>query len=257
MYVPSDKPVVTPVCQEQEKIIEKTKFVERACPTLDDAKIEKAFLLFLASIGIKKDYSNDVKSLVSNPESYSSPMREEEVAEATPAGEIEIYYPKEIYAKVTAGNEAFRTATEYEPKLRSAAGFVLKDPALFVARSKLVDSIRRLRRLNGTYSGKFYRMKGRHSGAVEDVELRLNFWIKEKRQIDGTFNMTIARDGNIYSNARGEGSNNDIYINPSNDKQVIIKAAPGTYYHFQDMTLALANVYEEGQFIGVATLTKQ
>jgi len=257
LWIPSETPVVTPVCQEQEKIIETTKYVESSCPTLDDSKIEKAFLLFLASIGIKKDYSSDVKSLVNNPESYSPPAREESVVEATPVAEIEIYYPRENFAKTFTANDTFRIATEYDPKLKKSADFVLKDPALYIARSKLIESMRVLRRLNGVYSGKFYRLKGDHIGAVENIELSLEYTFKNRKEIEGNFFMSMERDGNVYNRSRGNGGNNQLYLNPANSDQIIIRAAPETYFHFLDLNLALANVYEKGEYVGVATLTRQ
>lgn len=259
-WIKSDKPTVTQVCLEQEKIIQ-TKIVEKECPvvneTISEAKIEKAFMLFLASIGIKNNqkYSNDIKAIVKSPEDYEP----EDLIESDSVVPVvtEFYYDKTEAIKVLKSSEAYGEIIDYFPEVKKAASFMLKDPAVYFARSKLIDKIKKLKRINGVYTGKLYRMTGKQKGKVEEVEMSVDFWTKEKNKIDGKFSMTIARDGVVYSNSRGNGGNNDIYLNPNDLKQVIIKGAPGMYFHFQDMKLSMANVYDEGEFIGVSTLLKQ
>lgn len=256
MWIPSEKPLITPVCQEQEKIIE-TKFVENECPVVDDSKIEKAFLLFLASIGIKKDYSSDVKSLIKNPENFDPSFDEiNDSSEIPQISETQFFYPRDEALKTFNSGGVLQEMSDYNPSIKSTVNYLLKEPAVYFARSKTIQEMKVLRRLNGVYSGKLYRLTGKHKGKVEDVEMSIEYWHKNKNEIDGKFNMTIARDGVVYSNMRGEGGNNDLYLNPQKPNEIIIKAAPGMYFHFIDPKMQSANVYDEGVFIGVAKLQK-
>ena len=252
-------PVVTEICAP--KIIE-TKSAEPVCPTvqedIDTQKIEKAFLLFLASIGIKnaQKYSDDINEVVNNPDDFKSRELQEDVAEAVAPTPIAFFFNEEEARKMILNNEYIRDRLDYEPGLKKTATYLLRDPAVYFARSKLITTYSKLKRLNGNFIGKLYRMSGKHKGKVEDIELSIDYWPKDSKKIDGKFTMKIARDGEVYSHARGEGSNNDIYLNPNNPKQLIIKGAPGMYFHFESMVVKYANVYDEGEFLGVSTFTR-
>lgn len=257
MWIPNEKPQVTAICQEQEKIIERI-VEEKNCPeSIDEGKIEKAFLLFLASIGIKKDYANDVKSLVNNPESFNPPEKVTSEVKEEMVVQTEFFYPRDEALKTFNSGGVLREISDYYPKVRSTASYLLKDPAVYFSRSKEIDEIKKLRRINGVYIGKLYRLTGAHKGKIEDVEMNIEYWSKGKNEIDGKFTMTLARDGTIYSNMRGDGGNSHFYLNPRDPKELIIKAGPGMFFHFIQSGLENANVYYENSFIGVARLQKQ
>ncbi|PIQ54521.1 MAG: hypothetical protein COW01_10270 [Bdellovibrionales bacterium CG12_big_fil_rev_8_21_14_0_65_38_15] len=219
-------------------------------------KIEKAFLLFLASIGIKKDYAESVKNIVDNPENYQPEITNEDIVEPASESQTQFYYPRNEALKKFDIQVGFRELIDYEPSFKRNENYLLKDAAVYFAKAKTITSLTKIKRYNGVYSGKLYRLAGKHKGKVEDIEMNIEFWEKRKGEIDGKFTMTIARDGEIYSNMRGEGGNNDLYLNPQNTKELIIKAAPGMYFHFIDKNLKSANVYDEGEFIGVSTLKR-
>ncbi|PIP90480.1 MAG: hypothetical protein COV38_08115 [Bdellovibrionales bacterium CG11_big_fil_rev_8_21_14_0_20_38_13] len=219
-------------------------------------KIEKAFLLFLASIGIKKDYAESVKNIVDNPENYQPEITNEDIVEPASESQTQFYYPRNEALKKFDIQVGFRELIDYEPSFKRNENYLLKDAAVYFAKAKTITSLTKIKRYNGVYSGKLYRLAGKHKGKVEDIEMNIEFWEKRKGEIDGKFTMTIARDGEIYSNMRGEGGNNDLYLNPQNTKELIIKAAPGMYFHFIDKNLKSANAYDEGEFIGVSTLKR-
>tara|TARA_R110000868_G_scaffold30668_3_gene113193 strand:- start:6509 stop:7351 length:843 start_codon:yes stop_codon:yes gene_type:complete len=252
-------PVVTEICAP--KVIE-TKSAAPICPTseqnVDTQKIEKAFLLFLASIGIKnaQKYGADINEVVNAPEEYQPELIKEEETKQLPSAEIAFFFNEEEAKKIILNNEYIRDRIDYEPGLKKTATYLLRDPAVYFARSKLITKYSKLKRLNGNFTGKLYRMTGKHKGKVEDIELSIDYWPKDDKKIDGKFTMKIAREGEVYSHARGEGSNNDIYLNPNNPKQLIIKGAPGMYFHFESMVVKYANVYDEGEFLGVSTFTR-
>lgn len=223
---------------------------------INTEKIEKAFLLFLASIGIKKDYAQSIKTIVDDPEGFSPETPIEENTETSVQNETQFFYPRNEALKKFDLQVGFQELVDYEPSFRKNENYLLKDAAVYFAKAKTITSLTKVKRYNGIYSGKLYRLTGKHKGKVEDIEMNIEFWEKKKGEIDGKFTMTIAREGEIYSNMRGEGGNNDLYINPQNPRELIIKAAPGMYFHFIDRNLKSANVYDEGEFIGVSTLKR-
>tara|TARA_R110000868_G_scaffold86182_8_gene241738 strand:+ start:1732 stop:2574 length:843 start_codon:yes stop_codon:yes gene_type:complete len=255
-----ESPIITEACvpARVEKVAAQPVCPERE-PEIQTDKIEKAFLLFLASIGIKnaQKYSEDINDVVTSPEEYQPEVVKDEEPKAAPVAEIAFFFNEEEAKKLILNNEFIRDRIEYEPGLKRTTTFLLRDPAVYFARSKLVTKYSKLKRLNGNFIGKLYRMNGKHKGKVEDIELGIDFWPKDDKKIDGKFTMKIARDGEVYSDSRGQGSNNDIYLNPNNPKQLIIKGAPGMYFHFEGMLVKYANVYDEGEFIGVSTFTRQ
>ncbi len=242
------------------EVITQVKTVPSKCDDsteqINTEKIEKAFLLFLASIGIKKDYADSIKTIVDDPEGYSPQIPNEEDAQAITQTETQFFYPRNEALKKFDIQVGFQELVDYEPSFRRNENYLLKDAAVYFAKAKTITSLTKIKRYNGVYSGKLYRLTGKHKGKVEDVEMNIEFWEKKKGEIDGKFTMTIARDGEIYSNMRGEGGNNDLYLNPQNPRELIIKAAPGMYFHFIDKNLKSANVYDEGEFIGVSTLKR-
>lgn len=245
--------ITTPIKPQIETVNNKCNESETQIST---EKIEKAFLLFLASIGIKKDYAESVKNIVDNPENYQPEIPNEDIVEPVSESQTQFYYPRNEALKKFDIQVGFRELIDYEPSFKRNENYLLKDAAVYFAKAKTITSLTKIKRYNGVYSGKLYRLTGKHKGKVEDVEMNIEFWEKRKGEIDGKFTMTIARDGENYSNMRGEGGNNDLYLNPQNPKELIIKAAPGMYFHFIDKNLKSANVYDEGEFIGVSTLKR-
>lgn len=246
----------TAIKPTQPEIIVQKDCTERT-NEIDIQKIEKAFLLFLASIGIKKDYADSIKNLVQSPETFNPHlMNEQESKTDHDLVSTQFYYPKNEAIKKYNLQSTLRDLAYDEPQFRKNENFLLKDAAVYFAKSKTISSYREIKKYNGMYSGKFYRLTGKHKGKVEDVEMSIEFFEKDKDKIDGKFNMTIARDGVIYSNMRGDGGNNDLYLNPQNPEELIIKAAPGMYFQFLSKNFKNANVYDEGEFIGVSTLRK-
>ncbi len=247
-------------CDERKIIVEEV--VEKStCEDVDNslevAKIEKAFLLFLASIGIKKDYAESIKSIVNNPEGFAPDNRlENKPQESVAKAQTQFYYPRNQAIKKFDIQVSIDELEDYDPSLKNNLNYLLQDSAVYFAKSKTISGFKEVKKFNGLYTGKLYRLTGKHKGKIEDIEMSIEYWQKGKSEIDGNFTMTIARDSIIYSNSRGEGGNNQLYLNPQNPEQLIIKAAPGMYFHFINKDLTHANVYDEGEFIGVSTLKK-
>lgn len=245
----------TAIKPTQPEIIVQKDCTERT-NEIDIQKIEKAFLLFLASIGIKKDYADSIQMIVKNPESFKQvELKEEDIAQVPTTSKVFRYGRDEAIKKYDL-RESIRGLEDYDSDLSKNINFILKSPAVFFATSKIISSMKKLRRYNGQYIGKLYRLHGKYKGKVEDVEISIEYWRKGRNDIDGKFTSILTRDGVVYSESNGNGANNDLYLNPQNSNELIIKVKPGMYFHFLSQQLQRANVYDEGEFIGVSTLKK-
>lgn len=252
------KPESMPVCEQQEKIIEKIVTQTAECPVTPQAdfsqqeeKITQAFLYFLATLGIRENYRAQVEQIVAAPEKVP-----ETVATAQPVSEPQVFLNLKDAQKIYADNEFYRDIREMQPGLKRLEAQILSDPVIYFARAKTIEEVSQIRKINGQYVGKLYRIQGNHAGKVEDVELSIEYYRRKDKKPDGKFTMTIARDGKIYSNMRGEGGNNDIMKHPTSPEQIILRAAPGMYFHFIDERLMQANVYDNGKFIGTSSLQR-
>lgn len=83
--------ITTPIKPQIETVNNKCNESETQIST---EKIEKAFLLFLASIGIKKDYAETVKNIVDNPENYQPEIPNEDIVEPVSESQTQFYYPR-------------------------------------------------------------------------------------------------------------------------------------------------------------------
>lgn len=243
-----------PTCSEP-KIITRTKLEAASCPEVekvDKKKITDAFFLFLASIGYKDSLRAPIEKIVENPESYRPLVLQPKkvtISSDKPKSKKDLNFFKDI-------REIFASDEISMGELQIAQHRQLDDPTIYHARSKYIEKPEEIIKVNGFYVGDFIRLAGAHKGKIEEVNLTINFVADDKGKIDGSFSMKLIRDDKLYSNARGEGGNGDIRTNPSDSKSIIVEASPTTFFHFFDSNLTQANVYENGEFVGIARLRK-
>lgn len=246
--------IQAPSCSEP-KVITKTK-IETACypvvEKVDKKKITDAFLLFLASIGYKDAFRAPIEKIVENPEGFKPPKLEPNKL-TTHRQEPKSKKAHDFFKNI---REIFPSDEISMGEIQIAQHRLLDDPTIYHARSKYIEKPEEIIKVNGLYVGDFFRLAGAHKGKVEEVNLTINFIADDKGKIDGSFSMKLIRDDKLYSNARGEGGNGDIRTNPSDSKSIIIEASPTTFFHFFDANLTQANVYENGEFVGIARLRK-
>jgi hypothetical protein len=224
-----------------------------SCPKLrrdNKQDVTKAFLLFLASLGIKNSgqHKQAIEKIIKDP------TLEIAVQVAASPKQRSKQYLDQAFNILKQARELFSSEEISWGQIKIASENLLKEPTLFHAISKYIKDPKHLTKVNGFYTGSLYRMGGKYKGEIEEVNLTINFSIKDDNKVDGSFKMVLIRDGHAYSNSVGEGSNGDVRINSTNSRSVIIESSPTTFFHFRTHELKNANVYEDGKFIGIASL---
>jgi len=234
------------------KVITKTEYKK---DKEAEAFYGKAFALFLANLGLKldKEKEENLKELLENPKEYLA------VTKRNP--ETEVYIPREIDFNPTSWFKEFIQKENANLKhinddalIKDAQEFMLKDPALFHARSTFIKKFPILKLLLGEYKGNLYRIAGNNRGRRDDIYLNIDFQLKEEDKVDGSFTLKLSADGETYSNSSGRGGNGDVKI--KNDS-ILIQAGPGSFFHFKGKSIDVANFYSNGKLVGLARFTKQ
>ncbi len=255
-FFPAEK-VKTNTIQEkltdpEVKIITKTEY---KTDKEAEAFYGKAFALFLANLGLKldKEKEENLKELLENPKEYLA------VTKRLP--ETEVFIPREIDFNPTTWFKGFIKKENANLKhvnddalIKDAQEFMLKDPALFHARSKFIKKFPTLKLILGEYKGNLYRIAGSNRGRRDDIYLNIDFQLKEEDKVDGSFTLKLSADGEIYSNSSGRGGNGDVKI--KNDS-ILIQAGPGSFFHFKGKSIDVANFYSNGKLVGLARFNKQ
>lgn len=216
---------------------------------------EKAFLLFLASIGarITEKEKSQLQQLVANPTKYveANPYATKDGIEIDPGLNIKKEIPAEA-PHASRAKELPKKQLELKNIQAQAQTFRLKDPGLFYARSHFIQKWSpQIQAINGDFSGKLYRLD-KDPMEIEDVEIHVSFVVREDEKIDGEFQLLLSRNGEVYSNNRGSGGNGDIKIHPEDPSTIIIEASPNSFFHGKVHDLSLLNYYYDGKHVGVA-----
>lgn len=130
----------------------------------------------------------------------------------------------------------------------------LSNPSLYFSKSILIKSFKDINYINGRFSGKLYHIVGSKKGQVDDIDLDVNFVIKDKNTITGNSSLKLLEDGVIYSHKSGNGSNGMIR---RVDGNIILDAGPGIFFQFIDKKLSAAFFYEEGKLQGLVRFIKR
>ncbi len=231
---------------------------------LSEAKTlyEKAFILFLANLGLKMTSEQKVTmdGLLQDPKTYLADHN----SPVTPREDV-INEPE---AKTRGGEEHYDTKKNRPKDLKLppeankvvAAGndFILKKPLSYYEDSKYLEKMDwRFKRINGSFEGKLYIVQGERKGEIDQVDLSVDFSINQQRNIEGTFFLQMAREGSVYSTSEGNGSNHNIRIHPEDKKSIILEASPNSFFHFRNEGMEVANYYAGGQFVGVAQFVRK
>lgn len=262
----------------QSPVQEKVKVATVLCPEVEakscpDQMAEaqelygNAFNMFLASVGVSltQKQKTALDGLVAAPKNFvpDETLKEEPITpQKSEAPEILVETNDSLFAPTsevaaTLRKENVDTSNLDDPFLfERAIKKLIKDPALFHARSTYNVPRQVIRRLNGLYQGELFNITGPNKGTIDNVNLSIDFVQKitgEKNEIEGNFSLILRRDGKPYSNSSGEGSNGNIRIN---GEEIIIEAGPGNFLHLTSRQIRDANYYQNGQFVGIARLTK-
>lgn len=254
-FFPKEK-IITEV-KEALVPITKTKTVSiKDESSLNKAKevYAKAFQLFLANLGLKLDDEKQEKlqELVSNPDNFLATTKQKNDPEVFIPREID-FTPSNWFKEFVQKEKANLKHITDDNLVSDAQKFILNDPALFYARSKLIKKFPKIKKVLGTYKGLLFRIAGNNKGRRDDVQLGLDFSVKDEDSITGSFSLKLSADGEVYSNSQGQGGNGDIKFK---DGSLIIEAGPGRFFHFKGEKLDVANFYEGGKLAGFARFIK-
>lgn len=238
--------VERPVSPEESEMIAKSK-----------EYYEKAFKLFLTSLGIKlsKVDQSELQNLLENPRNYAPT---EKVIDSGP----EVFLPELgmehgdflNFIKKEKGNlENISSPSD----LKEASSMIVKDPALFYARSTFIEKPKIIKKLNGRYVGKLYLLTGKNAGRVDDVDLEMEYDKKtdEPEVIEGTFSLKVSDNGREYSNNRGNGGNGNVRMG-QDPTDLILDVGPGWYFHFKNFP-GIGNYYSDGKYAGYVIISKR
>jgi hypothetical protein len=214
----------------------------------------KAFQLFLANLGLKLDANKKEKlqELLKDPNIFLENTKE--------VSKIEVFIPREIdftpsdwFKEYVQREKANLKHITDDSLVSEAQKFILKDPALYYARSSLIKKFPKIKKVLGDYKGTLFRISGKNKGRRDNIQLSLNFSVKEEDSITGSFSLKLSADGAVYSNSQGQGGNGDIRLK---EDSLIIEAGPSRFFHFKGEQLDVANFYEDGKLAGFARFTK-
>lgn len=214
----------------------------------------KAFQLFLANLGLKLDEEKKEKlqELLKDPSDFLANTIEKSNTEVFIPREID-FTPSDWFKDYVQKEKANLKHITDDALISEAQKFILKDPALFYARSSLIKKFPQIKKVLGNYKGVLFRIAGNNKGRRDDIQLGLDFAVKDEDSITGSFSLKLSADGEVYSNSQGQGGNGDIKIK---DNSLIIEAGPGRFFHFRGEELDIANFYEGGKLAGFARFTK-
>ena len=239
------------VIKEIPKEVTKEVFINNQ-KVIGEAKsyYEKAFKLFLVNIGysLTDRQKTELQEVIAEPAEYLAKKNNQ-----NPILREFDFTPTESFNKLVAKEEADLKSITDESLLKNAQKFILKDPALFFVRSKLIITFDSIKKINGEYRAQLFRLVGKNKGRIDNIYLQADYILKDEDKIDGNFNLKLSHEGKVYSDSNGSGGNGNIRIK---NGDLIIKAGPSYYFHFKGMNLNEANFYTGGKFVGMARFQK-
>jgi hypothetical protein len=211
---------------------------------------EKAFKLFLINIGysLNKTQESEFEEMIKDPTNY--------VASKDSQDEIQRefdFIPTNDFKRLVKAEEADLKSITDEDLLKDAQKFILKDPAVYFARSKFIKSFEGIKSINGEYRAQLFRMTGKNKGRVDNIYLGADYIVKGESGIDGTFTLKMSHGDKIYSDSNGSGGNGNVRIKDGN---LVIEAGPSNFFHFKGKNIDEANFYSKGKFVGMARFQK-
>lgn len=255
-FGPSDEKVVEKII---EKEVEKKVYIKASeGVSLEELKrgeevakayYEKAFMLFLANLGLKLSTSDEMElgNLLNNPQEYLARTKEKPRENSKPKVISEDGIFKE---GLLSPQEVASLPEDLKEKARRN---ILSDPMESYGKSKYITEMRTLKRYLGEYKGELHFLKGKNKGLVHQVYMSLNFKKKGNGDLDGSFNLQLFNGENVYSDNRGTGGNRDVR---EIDGHLIIDVGPGWFFLFPNGRLNIGHYYQEGILQGIVRLEK-
>lgn len=93
--------------------------------------------------------------------------------------------------------------------------------------NKLTPQVRKMR---GSFEGRFIWETGKNKGRVDHVAMDLNFYMEDGKKLMGIISIILTNpEGKQYSRSTGDGENQTLRLVPGRKDQIYIEPAPGDF----------------------------
>jgi hypothetical protein len=223
----------------------------------------KAFLLFLSSIGMKLNVSQNtqLQQVLKNPKDYIEQTKvstETHIEAEVPT--VVVQDTQTVIDEQAAENNSQQVQDSEEKSnlLSRAKKFEIENPVNYLETSKAMGAKdQQLLKVNGQYKGKLYILSGKRKGEIHQIDLNIAYTLEAGKKPDGQYYLELSRDDGPYSTTSGSGGNEDIRLNPKDPRAIILNASPSSFFHFANAELRLANFYDGGKKMGVAVFKRK
>ncbi len=143
---------------------------------------------------------------------------------------------------------------------KAAQSSQIKNSKIF-HESSYTQNIKRLNRVSGRYQGFIKFFEGPFKGEKHTVKLEMNYFINNKKEIDGDYFLQITNTSKEhYSTNRGSGGNKNVRIHQSGI--TIFEASPDSYIqipraNFNNELRIKGKYLDKSQVVGIVYLEKQ
>lgn len=244
--------------KEVEVIKEKKVEVIKEVPVIDKAEDEalaQAFTLFLAALGLEKVkvQEDEVKEIMKDPTDFiaRNSIREK----LAPKQNTD----KDNESRWGMPSKTSDVSAPQEPKVYEMVKYspipAITEPTVFLAKSKVINDVKELRKINGSYAGQINFFDGKYKGQRHRIVLNVDYFSSDDgKGTDGQSEILLYdENGKNYSHSRGTGGNRNI-LN-GEDGSFVIRIVDNTFIHFvTKFGMKMANYYDDGKLVGTAKL---
>lgn len=245
---------------EVEVIKEKKVEVIKEVPVVDkagDEALAQAFTLFLAALGLEKVkvQEDEVKEILRDPRDFiaRNSIKEKLAPKKNTERENDSRWgmPRNSSGMNATEDKSIYQNVEFSPIPAIA------EPEVFLAKSKVINDVKELQKINGSYSGRIHFFAGKYKGQRHRLVLNVDYFADDDgKGTDGQSEILLYdENGKNYSHSRGTGGNRNI-LN-GEDGSFVIKIVDKSFIHFiTKYRLKTGNYYEDGKLVGIAKLSE-
>ncbi|MFG1484057.1 hypothetical protein ABMA79_01735 [Halobacteriovorax sp. HFRX-2_2] len=246
--------------KEVEVIKEKKVEVVKEIPVIDkagDEALAQAFTLFLAALGLEKIKvdKDEVNEIMKDPSDFiaRNSIKEKLAKKVQSDEDVESRWKKR-QERQTQNREEKRKVNENKRFLSFPP---VKEPVVFLAKSKVINDAKEFNKLNGSYSGVIHFFDGKYKGQKHRLVLNVDYFASDDgKGTDGQSEILLYdENGKNYSHSRGTGGNRNFL--QGEDGSFVVKIVDNSFLHFvTKYGMKNANYYDDGKLVGSAKLNE-
>ncbi|WP_412470853.1 hypothetical protein [Halobacteriovorax sp. RT-2-4] len=247
--------------KEVEVIKEKKVEVIKEVPVIDkagDEALAQAFTLFLAALGLEKIKvdKDEVNEIMKDPTGFIA--RNSIKEKLAPNKNKPVFQNESRWRREKEKAEVKpKVADSIYKNVKFSPIPAIKEPLVYLARTKVIEDEKRFKRMNGSYAGNIKILEGKYKGQTHRIVINIEYFKdSEGKGTDGQSEILLYdEDGKNYSHSRGTGGNRNIL--EGSDGSFVIRIVDNTFLHFIiDRGMKMANYYDDGKLVGVAKLVE-